>query len=120
MRLLLWLWRPRGRLLGAPDYPLIGLTALLSVVGLELLYSASFVTGYYYFDDANYYLSRQLANAAVGVIALCLFAAIDYHVWARWSPLIVGLAILCLALVLVPGVGQANYGAQRWIRIGCI
>lgn len=115
MRLLLWMWRPRGRPLGAPDYPLIGLTALLFIVGLEFLYSASFVTGLYYFDDANYYLSRQVMNAAVGLILLFTLAAIDYHVWLKWSPLLLGLAIIGLILVIL--VGHANYGAQRWLRL---
>lgn len=117
MNLVLWLWRPRGRVLGAPDFPLIGITALLFVVGLEFLFSASFVTGYYYFDDPNYYLSRQLANAAIGICLLLVCAAIDYHVWAKLTPLFLGLAIITLILVLLPGFGHANYGAQRWIKV---
>jgi cell division protein FtsW len=116
MKLLLWLWRPRGRVLGAPDYALIGLAALLVVVGLEFLYSASFVTGLYYYDDAAYYLTRQLGALAIGLALLFLFAAVDYHVWARWSPLLLGLSIIGLLMVIF--VGHGNYGAQRWIRIG--
>ena len=34
----------------------------------------------------------------------------------KWPALIVSLALL--ALVFVPGVGWANYGATRWIRLG--
>jgi cell division protein FtsW len=43
---------------------------------------------------------------------------IDYHRWRRWSIPALGLSIVLLMLVLVPGVGMNVNGASRWLGVG--
>src|SRR3546814_9583363 len=42
----------------------------------------------------------------------------DDHRWRRWSLPALGLSLVLLALVLVPGVGVSVNGATRWLGYG--
>ena len=101
-----------------PDYPLIAVLAVLVVIGLITIYSSSYALGYAQFDDANYFLKRQLLYTALGVVALLVMMTIDYRILMRLSPLLMLAALLGLAAVLVPGLGVEMNGAQRWVALG--
>jgi cell division protein FtsW len=107
--------RPRSH---APDYALLTVIAMLLVVGLIAVYSASYALGYAQFGDANYFIKRQAIFAVVGVVALVITMNFDYHRLRVLSPLIMLVALGGLAAVLVPGIGFASNGARRWISLG--
>ena len=62
---------------------------------------------------------RQLVYVAIGICALFLCANVDYHRLREpfWFRSIVLIALLLLALVLIPGIGEERKGAQRWIEV---
>lgn len=68
--------------------------------------------------------SRTSIYAAAAVVALLMgmLVDVDWIVAGRglMKPLwwIVGLCLILLMLVFVPGVGDARYGSARWIRVG--
>jgi cell division protein FtsW len=101
-----------------PDYLIALVVAVLTVAGLVIVYSASFAIGLHDFGDVNYFIVRQAIGASIGAVAMLVLARSDYHVLARWSPLIMLLALIGLAAVLMPGVGVNSNGAHRWIRLG--
>lgn len=101
-----------------PDYLIALVVAVLTVAGLVIVYSASFAIGLHDFGDVNYFIVRQSIGASIGAVAMLVLARIDYHRLARWSPLILLLALIGLAAVLVPGIGVNSNGAHRWIRLG--
>ncbi|TAK32358.1 MAG: putative lipid II flippase FtsW [Chloroflexota bacterium] len=101
-----------------PDVLLIVAVVTLLLLGLESVYSASFVMALAQYDNPMYFVARQSVWAAIGTGALFVLMSIDYHRWRRWTPLILFVVLLCVALVLLPGFGRTQYGATRWLRLG--
>jgi cell division protein FtsW len=99
---------------------LVGIVLVLLALGIVMLASASTVKGEAAHYDAQYFLKRQLAWLAVAVIAGVLAASFDYHWWQRRRVVLalVGVAVLLLGLVFVPGVGVRAGGSCRWVRLG--
>jgi len=88
------------------------------ILGLMMVYSASFDLGYRVHQDPNYYFVRQLAWVALGTGVLIALAQIDYHFWQRWAvPLMAGTLVL-LGLVIV--IGGERFGAGRWLLGGSV
>jgi cell division protein FtsW len=101
-----------------PDFLITLVVAVLTGAGLVFVYSASFAIGLQEFGSVNFFITRQAIGAGIGAVAMFVLARMDYHILARWSPLILLAALLGLLLVLVPGVGSDAYGARRWIQLG--
>ena len=87
---------------GSMDLPFLILTVLLTVVGLIMLFSASFPRAYYDTGDGTYYFKRQALFAAVGLTAMFVVAKINYQRWRGASRILVGLALFLLILVIIP------------------
>jgi cell division protein FtsW len=93
--------------------------ALLSV-GVVMVYSASYVVAAKKYGSPTFLLERHAIYLLLGCMALAVTSLFDYHKLARYWKWCVGLALLLLALVLVPGVGQKYNGARRWFAIGSL
>lgn len=103
---------------GRPDMVLIVLIAILTIIGLISISSASVVMSRTVAGQSNYYFFAQAAAAAIGLVALVIFSKIDYRFWAKVAPLLLGLSIVLLIAVFLPGIGFAHNGASRWINLG--
>ncbi len=79
-----------------------------------MLFSASYAYAYYYDGNSFHYITRQLAFAVVGVVALLVVSQIDYHILRRFALLLLGGTLFLLVLVLFYHT-QAT--AKRWIPI---
>jgi len=91
---------------------------LLLGTGLVTLYSASYSFALRFFRDGNYFISRQLVFAAVGVVLFVFFSKINLEEMRKFIfPLVCVSAVLCV-MTLIPGIGIERYGASRWIEIG--
>ena len=88
------------------------------VVGLLTVYTTSFAVGYLEFDNANYFIIRQAFFAVLGAAALIFFMRLDYRHLHSLSAVMMGLALLGLLAVLVPGLGVERNGATRWLSVG--
>ncbi len=88
------------------------------MLGLIIVYSASFAQGLLAFGDANYFVIRQLIWAVIGVGLLLMMMRLDYRWLRSISPLLMLAAIVLLMAVLVPGIGIGQQGARRWIALG--
>ena len=93
------------------------LVTVFNLLGLVMVMSASSVVALDAYGSSWYFVVRQAAWAAAGVVALVVVARIDYHRWRRLAGPFLVVALLLLALVLVPGVGVAN-GSTRWLGVG--
>jgi cell division protein FtsW len=92
----------------------------LTALGAVMVYSASAVMAESKLQDQFYFLHRQLA--AIGIGVALLLAAI-YLGPARLEKLaypLLGVTLVGLLLVLVPGVGRTAGGARRWIDLGVV
>ncbi len=101
-----------------PDIALLVVTVILLVIGVEMVYSASFVVAQKEYGDSTYFLSKQVIWALVGTALMAAAALVDYHQLERLSVPMMVVAVVAMVLVLIPGVGVGNYGATRWLRIG--
>jgi cell division protein FtsW len=93
---------------------------LLVLIGIAMVYSASFAVGESVFGDDAYFLVRHIIWIGIGLLALTITARMPYHGWQRIAPAFYGLSVLLLAVVLIPGVGTTTYGASRWLFVGPI
>ena len=105
---------------GPIDLPFCLLVLLLTAIGLVMLLSASFPSAYYETknNDPMYYFTRQGIFAIMGVAAMFLISKINYQRFRAFAKPLLFFAIILLALVLVPGVGQTRNNATRWIGVG--
>ena len=111
---------PRA-LAGRMDLPFLLLTILLTVLGLVMLFSASFPSASYKQGDPAYFLKRQAIFALLGMAAMVVMSRMDYHRLRGMAKILMYVSIFLLALVLVPGVGIKENGATRWLgKVGVL
>jgi len=98
------------------DWPLFICVALIAVLGVVNLYSATSV----YFGTARSALSEFYINQvywlAIGGVAGALVAAVDYRHIERFGYLIYTLGVSSLILVFI--LARDVRGAVRWINLG--
>lgn len=96
------------------DYPLLLTIGALLVVGLVMVYSASFgLDMAQQGRPTTYFLLRQLEWAAIGAVVLVVMASIDYATWQQWAVPILLAALVTLAALLFLRSGEER--AQRWL-----
>ncbi len=100
------------------DYYLAVTTFILVVFGLIMVSSASLGLAQANEKANTFYLVRQGGYAAIGLVAWWFFQNFDYRILKRFATIFLGLSILALLLVLVPGLGFESGGAKRWIHLG--
>ncbi len=103
-----------------PDYRFFGAVVVLLFFGLVVLSSASSVVALQRFDDSYFFVKRQLMLGVLpGILALYIFAKLDYHILKKLSFIIFVAMIVFLLIPFVPGVGSTlGTGAYSWIVIG--
>jgi cell division protein FtsW len=97
---------------------ILGLVAVLLVLGLITVYSASFTVGQLEYDDATYFVARQALWAGIGLCLLLFLMRTDYRLLRYVSPVLMIVAVASLMAVLVPGIGLERNGATRWLALG--
>lgn len=91
---------------------------ILVVLGIVMVYSASSYSAEQTYGNAMYFAQKQIIGAVIGVAVLVFCYFMDYKLLSSLKYIALGLGIVCLAIVFIPGVGIENYGAQRWIGFG--
>ncbi len=98
------------------DYSLLFIVLFLLGFGLVMIYSASSYEASQDFQDAAYYLKKQLVAVIIGLVLMILVANIPYHFWERFALLGYIVSMALVPLVLTP-LGVESHGARRWIKI---
>lgn len=102
------------------DGVLLGTVIALLVIGLLMMFSASYPAALADGESGTFYAVRQVIFAAAGLGAMFFLSVLNYHffekLWVSGSAYVVG--ILMLILVLIPGIGKTVNGATRWIQVG--
>ena len=92
------------------DWTLLAMVLLLCTVSVFEIYSATLHAKYSGFH------TKQMLWISGGLVAMFLFAKIDYHKLIDFVPWAYGVCLLALLAVLA--IGQKVLGARRWIRVG--
>ena len=110
---------PLARLRQLPTATLLGAdVAVLCIVGLVMVGSASSVVSISLYGTPWAILLREGLWMAVGVLAFAAATRIDYRTLRRLSPLLMVGTMGLLLVVLVPGLGVHVQGSSRWIGFG--
>lgn len=104
------------RLLRNLDFVLIGITALLVVISLVVIGSATHINNPS--EDRYWFVQRQGLFAIANIIIIFFMLNFDYKSLERFSGLFYIVNLVMLLAVMF--VGQSALGAQRWIQIGPI
>jgi cell division protein FtsW len=92
--------------------------ALLCVIGLVMVGSASSVVSIATYGSPWAILIRESMWMAIGLVVLWLALRVDYRALRRISPLLVLVTFGLLFVVLVPGLGVHAMGSSRWVGFG--
>jgi len=100
------------------DRSLLGAIAVLALLGLVMVLSSSVSIAERDTGDAFYYFKRQLAYFCLGTGLAFVVLHLPLASWQKSNVVLLGLAVLLLTLVLIPGIGREVNGAARWIPLG--
>jgi cell division protein FtsW len=102
------------------DYTLLVMTIALVLFGIVMVLSASFYSaensassGY----NGYYYFWKQVQGAALGLFAMVAMMFFDYHHFKKLRFWIIGIALVLMVLVFVPGIGIERNHSRRWINL---
>ncbi|HKL75007.1 MAG TPA: stage V sporulation protein E [Halanaerobiales bacterium] len=101
-----------------PDFIILLTVMSLLMIGLIMVFSASSIRSFNIFGSSFHFFKRQLMTAGLGLIAMIITMNIDYHLYKKFSKLILFLTFFLLIIVLIPGIGQFRGGSRRWIDLG--
>ncbi|MBI3616147.1 MAG: putative lipid II flippase FtsW [Candidatus Omnitrophica bacterium] len=97
---------------------LLLLTGILVMIGIVMIYSTSAIYARETYGDAAFFLKRHLFYLAVGILLSLWVLSRDPQQIRRGIKPFLGVSLLLLVMVLIPGVGHRVSGASRWFRIG--
>jgi cell division protein FtsW len=107
-----------GNLVWRVDMPLLVITLALLCIGWVMVSSASIDYAFQTTGDAFYFSKRHGIYVLISIVAAAMVLMVPFSTWRRIDTPFLGLAILLLLLVLVPGIGRRVNGSQRWIDLG--
>ena len=102
---------------GEYDFVLTSVTVLLVLFGVVMVYAASSYNAQVNYGNKYFYMFKQLVGAVLGFVEMIAMSFIDYHVLGKLRFVILGISVLLLVLVFIPGIGVESYGARRWINL---
>lgn len=103
-----------------PDRALLLSVAVILFIGLVMVASSSIATADKVTGEPLYFFNRQAVYALLGLVVAFVTIHIPMRFWQLNSYAMLAAGLVLLVLVLVPGIGYAVNGAQRWIGLGPI
>ena len=100
------------------DYPIFIAVILLSLFGLIMIYSASFVWAEFKFNDPYKFVKMQGVFFLIGIFIMLFLSKVDYHIYYKNANTILFICAILLILVLIPGIGSVRNGSRSWFGIG--
>lgn len=100
----------------AVDFTLFLTAMLLVLIGIIMVFSASWPEAMVEFDNGYYFLRKQLTAAILGLFVMLFFMNFNYKYLKKLSPLIYIVAII-LGLLIFSPLGKSALGARRWLQI---
>ena len=105
----------RGR---RPDLILFFIVLVLIAFGTVMIYSSSYMLALQKYADGYYFLKKQLFFLVVG-LAIMIFLMKMPYTWLRGVAYAgMGVSLVLLAAIFLPGIGVTKGGARRWLNLG--
>lgn len=100
------------------DYLLLLGIIIISLFGILMIYSASYVWAEYKFHDPYKFVKTQLFFLLISYILIYFILKIPYQKYLSKANLIFFLCLSLLILVLIPGIGTIRNGSRSWFGLG--
>ena len=91
--------------------------AALLAIGVTMVLSTSYLYSQERFGDGTYFFRKQLIAMGAGLVALIACSLVPSAIYRRLAYPLLGLTLVILILVLIPGIGVARGGARRWLML---
>ena len=91
---------------------------IISLFGLTMIYSASYIWAEYKYDDPLKFVKNQGLFLIIGLILMIIISKIDYKIFYKKANIILLSCLILLVLVLIPGIGTVRNGSRSWFGIG--
>ena len=101
----------------AVDKWLFFAVAVLLAIGVTMVLSTSYLYSQERFADGTYFFRKQLIAMGAGLVALIVCSLVPSTTYRRLTYPLLGLTLVILILVLIPGIGVARGGARRWLML---
>ncbi len=85
-----------------------------------MIYSTSAIYAREAYGDSAFFLKRHLIYLGVGLLLSGWILSLDSQQIRRWTKPLLGIVLLSLVAVLIPGLGHRVSGARRWFRLGWV
>lgn len=110
--------RKRRLLKGGFDLPFFVLVMVILMLGLVMMFSASYAYAYYKKgQDSFYFIRKQALWAVMGIVIMLIVSRIDYHWLHKIAYPVLGISYFLLVVVLFVH-DRTGKGIHRWIYIG--
>ena len=100
------------------DYILLMGIIILSLFGLVMIYSSSYVWALYKFGDAYKFVKMQGIFLFISYVMMYFLLKIPYTKYLEKANHIFVICFVLLVLVLIPGIGSIRNGSRSWFGIG--
>jgi cell division protein FtsW len=90
---------------------------ILIGIGTFMVYSSTAFMSMRNNGSGFYYLWKHLLIACVGIAVMFTLSKTDYEKLRPLVYILLGLSLILLLLVFVPGIGKEANGARRWLRL---
>ena len=97
---------------------LLAIGALILLLGLVMMTSASISIADRTAHEPLHYLERQAIGIGLGLLAALVMMTIPTRRLGANRTATALLALVLLVLVLIPGIGHEVNGSRRWLRLG--
>jgi cell division protein FtsW len=89
--------------------------AILSIVGIVMVYSSSYLLARDLYGVPAYFFTRQLMFIGISIATAFVVSKTRFTLWLRYAYAVNILMAVILALTFIPGIGLTVKGASRWI-----
>lgn len=102
------------------DFLLVSAVITLCIIGIVMVKSASSFSALKNYNDENYFFKKQIVGVLLGLAVAIAIQFVTIEKLKKLKYVFLGVSILSLAVLFIPGVGKTSYGANRWINLGFI
>lgn len=99
------------------DNVFVAAVVSILALGMVMVSSASISISETIHGHPYFFMGRQGVYLAIGLLFGWVLLSLPTHQLQKWGILMMGLSLILLILVLMPGIGKSVNGSRRWINL---
>jgi len=106
-----------SKYLSPPDAVITGCVLALMCFSVLMVYSASVSVAEVRYGDPLRIIRHWVIYIPIGIFIMWALSRIDVNWWRAIAVPVLGIALMLMLAVLIPGMGKEINGAQRWFSL---